>query len=45
MLGINLAGIHASRCLASCCTVDWYSWTLYGGEAPELGNGGVLKNW
>lgn len=23
-------GIHASRCLASCCTVDWYSWTLYG---------------
>eukprot|EP00913_Durusdinium_trenchii_P014668 g13762.t1 len=23
-------GIAASRCLASCCTVDWYSWTLHG---------------
>ncbi|CAE7468933.1 unnamed protein product [Symbiodinium sp. KB8] len=23
-------GITASRCMASCCTVDWYSWTTYG---------------
>ena len=23
-------GIVASKCLASCCTVDWYSWNRYG---------------
>ncbi|CAE7761378.1 AMY1.6, partial [Symbiodinium pilosum] len=23
-------GIEAARCMASCCTVTWYSWTTYG---------------
>lgn len=22
-------GIHASRCIASCCTIDFYSWTTH----------------
>ncbi|CAE7202398.1 AMY1.6 [Symbiodinium natans] len=22
-------GIQANKCLASCCTIDWYSWSIY----------------